>query len=317
LLWPARRFFDPRFKGLHEAVTEVRTIEATAAGQLEQLSRAYEQQSRSLEELHGVVEQLHGLVDQLHGRFLFDMGRPHSIDDLDEFTATVLNYAASNEGFAAQANLWFNPPVRVGYGSQRVDVQWVNERIVEVPYAFGALRALGPGARILDIGGSESLVGLSLATLGYEVTALDPRPNPLSHEHLHTVVGRIEDWDEAADFDGVLCLSTIEHIGTEAYGQQAANPRADLDAIQQMRELTRPGGLLVLTTAVGEASADAFGRVYDRNGLDELLTGWSVEDLALVQRRDATTWVRIEDPIESLPPEAETVAMITAMKEPR
>jgi 2-polyprenyl-3-methyl-5-hydroxy-6-metoxy-1,4-benzoquinol methylase len=316
LLWPARRFFDPRFTGLHEAITEVRTIAATAAGkvetasgQLEQLSRAYEQQSRSLEELHGLVEHL-------HERFMFDASRPHPIDELDEFTASVLNYAGSNEGFAAQANLWFNPPVRVGYGSRRVDLQWVNERIVEVPYAFGALRALGPGARILDIGGSESLVGLSLATLGYEVTALDPRPNPLSHEHLHTVVGRIEDWDEAADFDGVLCLSTIEHIGTEAYGQQAANPRADLDAIQRMRELTRPGGLLVLTTAVGEASADAFGRVYDDNGLHELLAGWSVEDLALVQRRDATTWVRIEDPIESLPREAETVAMITAMKEP-
>lgn len=271
--------------------------------QLEQLTRASEEQGR--------------LVEQLYGRFSFDASRSHSIDELDEFTATVLNYAASNEGFAAQANLWFNPPVLVGYRSGRVDVQWVNERIVEVPYAFSALHALGPGARILDIGGSESLVGLSLATMGYHVTALDPRPNPLSHEHLRTVAGKIEDWDGEADFDGVLCLSTIEHIGTAAYGQQATKPRADLDAMRRMRELTRPGGLLALTTSVGEASADEFHRVYDRQGLDELLAGWNVEDMTLVQRRDATTWVRIDEPIESLPPEAETVAMVTATKEPQ
>ena len=39
--------------------------------------------------------------------------------------------------------------------------------------------------------------------------------------------------------------------------------------------------------------------------------------MTLVQRRDATTWVRIDEPIESLPPEAETVAMVTATKEPQ
>jgi 2-polyprenyl-3-methyl-5-hydroxy-6-metoxy-1,4-benzoquinol methylase len=320
LLWPARRFFDPRFLGLHQAIQDVRTLEATAAnevlGRLDQLSQAFEQQTHSLGQQGRLVEAMHSQFDELHGRFLFDTSRSHSIDDLDEFTATVLNYAASNEGFAAQANLWFNPPVLVGYGSRRVVVQWVNERIVEVPYAFSALHSLGPGARVLDIGASESLVSLSLATLGYDVTALDPRPNPLSHERLRTVIGRIEDWDEEAEFDGVLCLSTIEHIGTEAYGQQTTERRADLDAMQRMRELTRPGGLLVLTTSVGEASADDFHRVYDRKGLDELLAGWNVEDLTLVQRQDETTWVRIDCPIETLPPEAETVAMITAIKKP-
>ena len=87
--------------------------------------------------------------------------------------------------------------------------------------------------------------------------------------------------------------------------------------MRRMHELTRPGGLLVLTAPVGKASADDFRRVYDRQGLDELLEGWDVEDLTLIQRRDATTWVRIDDPIESLPPEAETVAMVTATKEPQ
>ena len=65
------------------------------------------------------------------------------------------------------------------------------------------------------------------------------------------------------------------------------------------RSLTRDRGLLVLTTAVGKPSVDEFGRVYDRVGLDQLLEGWEVADLTLVQRRDTTTWVTIDEPIEA------------------
>jgi len=70
----------------------------------------------------------------------------------------------------------------------------------------------------------------------------------------------------------------------------------------------------VLTTAVGPPSVSDQGRVYDRAGLDELLQGWEVTDLTLVQRRDSTTWVPTETPIEDLGSGAETVAMITATK---
>ena len=161
---------------------------------------------------------------------------------------------------------------------------------------FAPSRASPPGARILDVGATESTVSLSLATLGYEVTAIDPRPNPLSHERLQTVVGQIEEWNTEAEFDAVLCLSTIEHLGTGEYEQQGTERRVDLDAMKRMHELTKPGGVLVLTTAVGEASSNESSRVYDREGLDELLAGWEVEDLTLVQRKDATSWVTIDEP---------------------
>jgi 2-polyprenyl-3-methyl-5-hydroxy-6-metoxy-1,4-benzoquinol methylase len=332
LLWPARRFFDPRFTGIHQAVQEVATLQvaeasaaneaATLTGRLldtvlanvEEQAHSLEQQSRSLEQQARSIDTLQAQVDQLHARFSFDPERSHSVAELDDFTATVLNYAASHEGFAAQANLWFNPPLLVRYEPRNVTLRWVNERIVEVPYAFRALCDVEPDAKVLDVGATESSVCLSLATLGYDVTALDPRPNPLSHKRLRSVVARIEDWDEGGEFDVVLCLSTIEHIGRQAYEQEVTKRRADLDAMKRMRELTRPGGVLVVTTAVGRASVDDFRRVYDGEGLGELLEGWSVNDITLVQRRDATTWVTIDDPIESLPPEAETVAMITATR---
>jgi SAM-dependent methyltransferase len=193
-------------------------------------------------------------------------------------------------------------------------VRWVNERVVEVPYVFRALAGVEPGGKILDVGASESTLCLSLATLGYQVTAIDPRPNPLRHELLEVVEAPIEEWEHDGEFDAVVCLSTIEHIGVGAYEQEASDRRVDLEAMKRMRELTKPGGLLVVTTAVGPASAGELGRVYDRDGLDELLAGWEVKDETLAQRRDATTWVIVDEEIGSLDGSTETVAMVTAAR---
>jgi 2-polyprenyl-3-methyl-5-hydroxy-6-metoxy-1,4-benzoquinol methylase len=328
LIWPARRFFDPRFTGIVQQIDDVKSVlaaEAAAANEIatftgrsldtvlahvEENARALDAVNERLEQLDAVQERL----EQFNRRVAFDPDTPHSVDEIDESTARLLNYASSYEGFAAQANLWVNPPLLVGYEPRRVELRWVNERVAEVPYAFRALCRVQPRAKVLDVGASESSVCLSLATLGYDVTAIDPRPNPLSHERLRVVEERIEEWEHDAAFDAVICLSTIEHIGTAAYDQEATEERLDLEAMMRIRELTRPDGVLVLTTAVGRASVGKGGRVYDREGLDALLDGWQVADTTLVRRRDATKWVMIDEPLADLAPGPETVAMITATK---
>jgi SAM-dependent methyltransferase len=318
ILWPLRRFFDPRFTGIHEEVQDVKRV---VIADMDAANEASVLTGRTLDALlaqHAAmlarIEPMERKVDGLHNRFLFDPEAEHSLADLDDGVARILNYASSHHGFASDANLWFNPPVLVAYASGDVGVRWVNERIAEIPYAFRALSRVAPGARILDVGATESTVSLSLASLGYDVTAIDPRPNPLSHERLHTVVGQIEEWNSDSEFDAVLCLSTIEHLGTGEYDQEGTERRIDLDAMKRMHELTKPGGALVLTTAVGGASSNESSRVYDRAGLDELLEGWEVEDLTLLQRKDATSWMTIDEQIEDLDPEAETVVMVTATK---
>lgn len=318
ILWPVRRFFDPRFTGIHQEVQDVKRVviaDMDAANEASVLTgQTLDALLAQNQAMLARIEPMQQKVEGLHSRFLFDPEAEHPLEDLDVDVARILNYASSHEGFASQANLWFNPPILVGYSSGDVGVRWVNERVAEVPYAFRALSRVAPGATILDVGATESTVSLSLATLGYDVTAIDPRPNPLSHERLHTIVGQIEEWDTDAEFDAVLCLSTIEHLGTGEYAQQGTERRVDLDAMKRMHELTKPGGSLVLTTSVGRASSNGSSRVYDREGLDELLAGWEVEDLTLLQRKDATTWVAIHEPIEDLDPDAETVVMVTATK---
>jgi SAM-dependent methyltransferase len=304
ILWPLRRFFDPRFVGVHEAVQDVKRI---MIADIDAKNEASILTGLKLDTLLENVRALRRLP-------AFDTEARPSLIELDEPIASILNYGASHEGFAAQANLWFNPPVLIGYDARKVDIRWVNERIVEVPYAFRALARVPLGSRVLDVGAAESTVCLSLATLGYEVTAIDPRPNPLAHDRLQVVAGRLEDWDDETTFDAVLCLSTIEHVDSGEYGQHHTGRRLDLEAAKRMHALTKPEGVLVLTTSVGPVPAVEPHRVYDREGLDELLRGWDTEEMALVQRRDATSWITIDEPIADLDPDAETVAMVTARK---
>ena len=52
---------------------------------------------------------------------------------------------AATRGFAAQRNLWFNPPVLVQYAPGEAFIAHVNERIAESPSSSGRLRRC-PGA---------------------------------------------------------------------------------------------------------------------------------------------------------------------------
>ena len=229
---------------------------------------------------------------------------------LDAPRAAFLNWASGPEGYAAQAGVWFNPPVPVEHHPGRVDVLLVNERIVEQPFVFAALAQLPAGARILDVGGSESTVGLSLAALGHAVTVVDPRPHPLAHPNLTHAACRLDELEAGTPFDAAVALSAVEHFGLEHYGTERTDERLDLAATRRLRELVRPGGLLVLTVPFGAASADAFQRVYDEAGLAELLEGWEVVVSRRVGRTGRTTW----EADAASAPEHHGVALVSARR---
>lgn len=303
VLWPLRRFFDPRFAGIATAQNAtLEQVNATMARQdetrrflqdfLQDLYRLAEADMDAANEATAVLgaslAEVAGEVELLSRRYLA-RAQEGTLEDLDERSAAFLNYAASHRGFAGQAGLWLNPPVLVEYGPKAVELAGTNERIVETPYALRAVAAVPAGGRILDVGSAESTLALSLACLGYEVTAVDPRGYPFVHQRLSVEARSVEHLQAEASFDAVLCLSTIEHIGVEAYGQPAAE-RADLAAMQRIRELTRPRGLLVLTTPFGRAETGASERRYDRAGLDILLAGWEVDELLFARRTGITEW---------------------------
>jgi len=235
------------------------------------------------------------------------------LDQLDGAVANLVNRAAGHEGFAAQAGLWFNPPVTVELSEGTGRIAGVNERIVEMPYAFGALARLKPPARILEIGSAESTFSLAVASLGYQVTSVDLHPLPYTHPNLATVVGRFEDWEsEGQQFDAAFAISTVEHIGLGAYGEPVVGKSADRGAIERVRRLLADDGFMVLTTPYGEAGVTALERTYDDETLADLLAGWTVIDRRVVARVDGLTWTPIGTGVGAAQDEEPAVVMLIA-----
>ncbi|MGE0607021.1 MAG: DUF268 domain-containing protein [Pirellulales bacterium] len=79
---------------------------------------------------------------------------------------------------------------------------------------------------------------------------------------------------QPTQFDAALSISSIEHDGLGRYGDPI-NPRGDLRAMQDMRELLKPDGLLFLAVPVGrDALVWNAHRIYGRQRLPQLLGGW-------------------------------------------
>jgi hypothetical protein len=292
--WPARRLLDPRVQWTVNLVND-RLVART-----DELHRRIEVHEELLAARdRALAEKLATLrVDALLGR----TGGEGELVALSDELGRFLNWAEGHEGYAAQAELWFNPPVALDYRRGTVAPRQVSERIVEPPFVFGALAELRPPARILDVGGSESTVALSLAGLGHEVTVVDPRGYPLAHPGVRSVPCRLDQLDpDEVGFDAAVALSAIEHFGLGGYAPAALGPetetgaaggRLDLAAVADLRRRVRAGGLLALTVPLGaEPAVDDFERVYDAAGLEELLGGWRVESARAAWHVDRLTWV--------------------------
>lgn len=302
--------------GLHEQLAQMRLANDQFEGfraQLEGFRAQFEgfraQVEAQREEIQRVPDAIGGLSEEIRAEpFRRTVGAPP--EQIDGNLASLLNYAESHRGFRGRSDLWLNQPVQVTYGPGGVEATSVNERIVEAPYVFAALHGLSPGARVLDLGSSESTVALSLASLGYRVTALDLRLYPLEHPLLEAVESPLEGWEpDGEPYDAVVCLSSIEHFGVGAYGERGGGVDADRVAAERLRGLLRPGGLLALTVPYGEARVTELERIYDRAQLERLLDGWHIEDVTVIEQAEPMVW---RPPAGTEPAAERAVALVRA-----
>jgi hypothetical protein len=293
--WPLRRLLDRRVEWLIAALDErigLRPGRPTLHHRLDEMEEVARGTEVAVAEL-ALGRRLAALAGRRDGPLpTADAPPPPAAPgSLPADTAAFLDWAEGPDGPAARAGVWFNPPVAVRYRAQGAEVWLVNERIVEQPYVFGALAALPVPERVLDVGGGESTVGLSLATLGHEVHLVDPRGSPLSHPNLHVHRLRLEQLADARPFDAAVALSAIEHFGLGAYGVASEHERLDLAALADIRARLVPGGLLVLTVpCAAEGSVDEFQRVYAPEELRRMLAEWEIAEMKLFRRRDLQTW---------------------------
>jgi SAM-dependent methyltransferase len=142
----------------------------------------------------------------------------------------------------------------------------VNERIVEYPIV---LRWIKESGRVLDIGCVSSRLPVQLASLGYEVHALDTRDYRFTHPNLTFHRADLFRWTPAVKYDVIVLVSVLEHFGLGAYGDAVA-PEGDKRAINLITQWLAPGGQLLVSVPFGVASQTPKYRIYDSAGLRRL-----------------------------------------------
>ncbi len=172
--------------------------------------------------------------------------------------------------FEALAEEFWDPsgPMRPLHKLNPLRIAYIRDHATRLlaPAGTGGLRPLA-GLRLADIGCGAGLLSEPMARLGARVTGVDPSPRSIEIARAHAAATglaidyratSVEALAEAGElFDVVLAMEVIEHT-------------TDPDLfICELADITRPGGLVVLSTLNRTARSWLFGIV-----AAEYVLGW-------------------------------------------
>jgi SAM-dependent methyltransferase len=140
----------------------------------------------------------------------------------------------------------------------------------------------GPG-NVLDFGCELGYLSLLAAVKGFQVVGLDLQDQNFAWSHPSFRFVR-EDLFKVGfpkeHFDMVINCSAVEHVGLAGrYGVDENQPDGDLEAMQRLRSLLKPDGIMLMTAPCGRDMVCApFHRVYGAERLACLFRGYILEE---------------------------------------
>lgn len=180
-------------------------------------------------------------------------------------------------------------------------IKWevFSERIIENPLVIRHIPL--EKSKILDVGSRYSQVPLEMASLGHEVWALDIEEYIFKHKRLKYVKGDIRKTKFKNNFfDVVTIISTLEHVGMgkTSYGDEEERD-GDITAMQEIRRILKPGGIVLITVPFGVAKFLPFLRVYDKARIKKISQGFKViEEIYMLNDKESwelSTYEKVKD----------------------
>jgi len=143
----------------------------------------------------------------------------------------------------------------------------LTERSVELPWLIAHI---GTPKRLLDIGSADATYLGILYELCRELYLCDTRPfqPPVPAQKHVGSAHQLPSWWQG--FDLVTCVSTLDHIGLDAYGNTVDETLLPA-VVAEIERVLAPGGRLLLTVPFGRPQVTRHPRggqrVFDEEGL--------------------------------------------------
>lgn len=180
------------------------------------------------------------------------------------------------------------------FSLDEVDVV-VTERIIEFPFVFRVLEKR-EGMKVFEFGCANSLLSYQLVNSGYSVTGIDLREYRLPNKNFEFIKGNLFDVDLPKNqFDAVIAVSALEHIGLAAYKEKQNSQHSDKKAVEIFHDLLKPNGQLIFTVPAGLYEEHRFFRIYDENSLIRLLEKFSINMIEYYAKYNNTEWEEVSE----------------------
>lgn len=151
-----------------------------------------------------------------------------------------------------------------------------NERIVERPFVFQNLPG-NKNSKILDIGCSDSIMPIEMASLGYRTYGNDLKKYPFKHPNFKFIRGNAMNLDFSEGyFDAITCISVLEHVGLSKDYSGNTKTRKDKLLLEKINKLLKKHGIFILTIPFGTKKImdNLHTRIYDSGECEWLFTGF-------------------------------------------
>jgi len=171
-------------------------------------------------------------------------------------------------GFCGVLRFWIT---RVGY-----KVLWTKgPRNGEWDFVLQYLPSLDKWHRnlidVLDVGCTESLLIYELKRRGYKITGLDQRPYQEKNNIPFILKNITEPTNIINAYDYIVSVSTIEHIGLGAYGDEKSK-NGDRRAMENIYKMLKHHGFVIVTVPLWYWNTDS-GRGYTYQSFRKIIEG--------------------------------------------
>lgn len=150
-----------------------------------------------------------------------------------------------------------------------------SDRFIEYPWLLENIDITE--GKLLDIGSTIGDQLYETLPKAIEINCLNLNVKKFKHQEIKFKLGDIRKTDYPDNyFNLIACVSTLEHIGVPGRYSSDNDPAGDARAMQEIKRILKPGGVLLATVPYGAKNVLPINRLYNKTRIADLFSGLNI-----------------------------------------